>query len=84
MGTGGLRCGAGRPAYRIKAEQLQRVDIRVWRKRGLLWVGGSNSWLMRGDAEDSSRNCAQHFANFRFSEALHPSKYRCFALGDVA
>lgn len=53
MGTGGSRCGAGRPAYRIKAEQLQRVDIRVWRKRGLLWVGSSNSWQWWREDEPS-------------------------------
>ena len=44
MGTGGARCGAGRPAYRAKAEQLMRVDIREWHSRGLLWNGGRNSW----------------------------------------
>lgn len=44
MGKGGQRWGAGRPGYRIKGEQLLRVDIRQWRQRGLLWDGGSNSW----------------------------------------
>ena len=51
MATGGARCGAGRPGYRVNGEQLQRVDIRVWRKRGLLWVGGTNTWSWwRGNA----------------------------------
>jgi hypothetical protein len=44
MGTGGARCGAGRPGYQLKAEHTLKVDIRVWHKRGLLWVGGTNSW----------------------------------------
>lgn len=44
MGKGGERWGAGRPSYRLKAEQTPKVDIRIWRKRGLLWVGGTNSW----------------------------------------
>ena len=45
MGAGGARCGAGRPAHRAKAEQLMRVDIREWHRRGLLWNGGCNSWI---------------------------------------
>lgn len=44
MGSGGARGGAGRPGYRVKAEQLMRVDIREWHRRGLLWVGGRNTW----------------------------------------
>jgi hypothetical protein len=36
MGKGGMRYGAGRPAYRLKAEQLQRVDVRIWARRGYL------------------------------------------------
>lgn len=44
MAKGGARWGAGRPGYRVKAEQLHRIDIRQWRQRGLLWDGGSNSW----------------------------------------
>jgi hypothetical protein len=44
MGTGGMRYGAGRPGYRAKAEQLQRVDIRIWRRGGYLNAGRSFSW----------------------------------------
>lgn len=51
MATGGARLGAGRPSYKVKGEQLQRLDIRVWRRRGLLWVGGTNTWSWwRGNA----------------------------------
>ena len=50
MSKGGARLGAGRPGYKVKGEQLQRLDIRVWRRRGLLWVGGTNTWSWwRGD-----------------------------------
>ena len=38
MGTGGARIGAGGPAFWAKAEQLIRVEIREWHRRGLLWV----------------------------------------------
>jgi len=44
MGKGGARYGAGRPAYKAKAEHLMRVDIREWHRRGLLWNGGRNTW----------------------------------------
>lgn len=44
MGTGGIRYGAGRPAHRAKAEQLQRVDIRQWNRGGYLRPGRSFSW----------------------------------------
>ena len=44
MGTGGTRCGAGRPGYRLQAEQTRKIDLRVWHKRGLLWDGGTNTW----------------------------------------
>ncbi len=44
MGTGGMRCGAGRPSYRAKAEQLKRVDIRLWHRGGYLSAGRSFSW----------------------------------------
>ena len=55
MATGGARLGAGRPGYKVKGEQLQRLDIRVWRRRGLLWVGGTNTWSWwRGDAPTGS------------------------------
>ena len=55
MGTGGSRLGSGRPGYKVKGEQLQRLDIRVLRKRGLLWVGGTNTWSWsRGDENAGS------------------------------
>lgn len=53
MGTGGTRCGAGRPGYRLKAEHTPKIDIRVWHKRGLLWDGGTNSWSWSRGAESA-------------------------------
>lgn len=44
MGTGGTRCGAGRPGYRLKAEQTFKVDIRRWRKLGYLDNRQSFAW----------------------------------------
>lgn len=44
MGIGGARCGAGRPGYRLKAEQTLKVDIRNWRKLGYLVNGQSFAW----------------------------------------
>ena len=44
MGTGGARCGAGRPGFRLKAEQTLKVDIRLWRKMGHLVNGQSFAW----------------------------------------
>ena len=44
MSTGGTRCGAGRPSYRLKAEQAFNVDIRLWRKLGYLVNGQSFTW----------------------------------------
>ncbi len=51
MGTGGMRYGAGRPSYRVKAEQLLRVDVRDWARLGYL-NGARNfscSWTRGGE-----------------------------------
>lgn len=45
MARGGYRCGAGRPGHRLQAEHTMRVDIRIWRKRGLLWDGYAGTWV---------------------------------------
>lgn len=44
MAKGGMRLGAGRPAYKVKGEHLQRVDVRVWARRKWLDHQGSFSW----------------------------------------
>lgn len=44
MGTGGMRFGAGRPAYKGKAEACLRLDVRDLARRGLLYAGVSGNW----------------------------------------
>lgn len=44
MGKGGMRYGAGRPAYKGKAEACMRLDVRVWARRGVLAPGCAGSW----------------------------------------
>ena len=44
MAKGGSRLGAGRPAYKVKGEQLQRVDVRVWARKGLLTGNRFFNW----------------------------------------
>lgn len=45
MGTGGMRWGAGRPAYKGKAEACQRLDVRDLARRGMLDPGLSGDWV---------------------------------------
>jgi hypothetical protein len=51
--TGGARLGAGRPAYRLKAEQTPSIDIRIWHKRGPL--GRLEQHLVSGHAARKAR-----------------------------
>lgn len=61
MGTGGMRRGAGRPGYRAKAEQLQRIDVREWARRGYLRGACSFSWSWnRGGEPSGSIGVAVH------------------------
>ncbi|MEY3939410.1 MAG: hypothetical protein RL659_2251 [Pseudomonadota bacterium] len=48
MARGGARYGAGRPAYKVKAEYVARVDIRVWSKRGFLSDSERNLVMVTG------------------------------------
>ncbi len=70
MTKGGARFGAGRPAYKVKAEQVARVDIRIWHKLGLLWSGGRNTWTWsRGDERAGSITfcVSEHAINLIYS-----------------
>lgn len=61
MGTGGMRCGAGRPGYRAKAEHLCRVDVREWARRGYLRGPSAFSWSWhRGDETAGSIGVSVH------------------------
>ena len=44
MGSGGMRSGAGRPAFHVKAEHCRRIDVRRWQRQGLLRLGSSGTW----------------------------------------
>ena len=44
MGTGGMRCGAGRPALHVKAEHCLRLDVRRCHREGVLHAGRSGTW----------------------------------------
>ena len=44
MAKGGARLGAGRRGYKVKAEQLQRIDVRDWARRNLLAAERSLTW----------------------------------------
>ena len=44
MGKGGARYGAGRPAYKVKGEQLQRLDVRELARKGLLKGTRTFTW----------------------------------------
>lgn len=46
MGRGGMRYGAGRPGWRVKAEHTLRLDVRDLSRRRLLG-GGSFTWTWR-------------------------------------
>ena len=70
--TGGARLGAGRPAYRLKAEQTPRIDIRIWHKRGLLWDGSNNTWSWsRGEESAGSIRFAVNADTIRLTYAVH-------------
>ena len=61
MGKGGMRYGAGRPSYKVKAEQLQRVDIGRWHRGGYLRAGCSFTWSWhRGDESTGSIGVRVH------------------------
>lgn len=47
MGRGGMRYGAGRPGWHIKAEHCLRLDVRQLHQRGLLAPSCSYSWHWR-------------------------------------
>lgn len=71
MGTGGTRYGAGRPGYRLKAEQSRRIDIRQWRKRGYLGAGHTFSWSWtRGDESAGNIGVTVGSGNMRLNYAI--------------
>ena len=72
MGTGGIRCGAGRPGYRLKAEQMLKVDIRLWHKGGYLVNGQSFNWQWsRGGERTGSISAWVSSASIRLNYAVN-------------
>lgn len=51
MSRGGMRFGAGRPSYKVKAEHLQRVEVGRWHRGGYLRAGQSFTWRWHRDDE---------------------------------
>ena len=71
MGTGGTRYGAGRPGYRLKAEQCRRIDIRHWRKGGYLGAGRTFSWSWtRGDESAGNISVAVNSGSIRLNYTI--------------
>ena len=54
MGRGGLRIGAGRPGWHIKAEHCLRLDVRDLARRELL-LGGAFSWRWKNTETGEER-----------------------------
>ena len=44
MGTGGMRWGAGRPGWHVKAEHCKSIDARRWAREGILQGSRSGAW----------------------------------------
>ena len=53
MARGGMRWGAGRPGYKVKAETLKRIDVRRWQREGYLRPGNWFSWGWQRDGEST-------------------------------
>lgn len=51
MSRGGARWGAGRPGTKAIGESLQRVDVRLWARRGYLDRPGSFVWSWHRGSE---------------------------------
>lgn len=57
MGRGGMRWGAGRPGWHVKAEHCLRIDARRWARDGLFSAGRAGAWVWRdaGSGEETGR-----------------------------
>lgn len=59
-----MRWGAGRPAYKGKAEACMRVDVRDWARRGTLKPGYQGTWSwsnsQTGEHTGSIGFCIEH------------------------
>lgn len=57
MGRGGIRWGAGRPGWHVKAEHCLRIDARRWAQEGMFAGGRYGAWVWRNadTLEETSR-----------------------------
>lgn len=69
MGKGGMRWGAGRPGWHVKAEHCRRLDVRRWHREGLLRPGTSSAWVWT-DAESGERRASIGFSVAAYSVNL--------------
>lgn len=44
---GGMRWGAGRPAWHVKAEHCKSLDVRRFQREGCLSIGAAGTWAWR-------------------------------------
>lgn len=51
MGTGGMRWGAGRPGWHVKAEHCRSIDARRWAREAILPGARSGGWAWWVDGE---------------------------------
>lgn len=51
MASGGARSGSGRPGWRRKVEHTRSIDVRVWRRLGILRAGDGALWTWRDGAD---------------------------------
>lgn len=54
MGTGGMRWGAGRPGWHVKAEHCRKIDARRWARERILQSMCNGVWAWT-DAETGER-----------------------------
>lgn len=72
MGKGGMRYGAGRPGWQVKAEHCRSIDVRRFQRENLLRPGVTTAWAWT-DSETGERRAsigfsvADHHVTLRFS-----------------
>lgn len=65
MARGGWRYGAGRPARNAKAEELKRIDVRIWAKRGYFQMNMEHSFAWSWTCNNEPSGSISVLASFR-------------------
>ena len=64
MSRGGMRYGAGRPSYKVKAEHLLKIEVGYWHRGGYLRAERSFTWSWhRGDEPTGNIGVVVHGAD---------------------